>query len=688
MKHVWWRCLLLACVAGAVGQAWAGVHDDPRYLQPKDLFDLEWAGSPALSPDGRQAVYQRKGYDILTDRQRNTLWQLDVESGRHWPLAGGADGGSPLWSPDGKRLAWVANRDGRAQIVVHWVDGGQQVELGWLPQAPGSLAWSPDGRQLAFTMLVQADTPSLAKLPEKPEGAEWAPSAKLIDRIGYRVDGRGYTRPGYRHVFVLPAEGGTPRQVSQGDFQYSAPVWSRDGRSLYVVSNQSPQWEMQPRESEIYRLDIASGALTALTDRRGPDSDPALSPDGRQLAYLGYDDARKGHQVTRLYVLDLASGRSRVLTDRFDYPVGDPHWDRGGRGLFLTYEREGRGHIGWIAAGGGKVETLADDFGGSALGRPYTGGELSVAGDRVLYTSDAPERPAELAVVRRGATPRVLTDLNSDVLAHKQLGQVEEFWFKSSADGLDVQAWLVKPPQYEAGKRYPLLLEIHGGPYAAYGPRFASEIQLYASAGYAVLYVNPRGSTGYGQAFADHIHHNYPSQDYDDLQSAVDAVIAQGVADPQQLYVTGGSGGGTLTTWIVGHSDRFRAAVAAKPVINWISFSLTADMYPYFTQYWFPGPPWEHTELYWKLSPLAYVGKVTTPTLLITGEVDYRTPISDTEQYYQALKLRGIDTGMVRIPGASHGIGARPSETLTQVLNTLGWFERYRDAPPEGGAGR
>ncbi|KLJ02552.1 acyl-peptide hydrolase [Luteimonas sp. FCS-9] len=658
-----------------------GLHEDPRYLQPRDLFDLEWADAPALSPDGRQVIYQRQGYDILRDRRLSRLWLLDVDSGRQVPLGEDAAGSNATWSPDGSRVAWIARNGERAQIMVRWKDGGRQVALGWLPQPPSDLSWSPDGRRIAFTMAVEADTEPQIKLPSKPEGAEWAPQAKYIDRVGYRADGAGYTRPGYRHVFVIPADGGTPRQVSRGDFSHRSPVWDRDGRSLYVVSNQSPEWEYQPRESEIYRLDLASGAVAALTDRRGPDEQPVLSPDGRQLAYVGYDDERKGHQVTHLYLLDLQSGRSRALTADFDYPVADPQWDRNGRGLYFSYEREGRGHIAWIDAGGGRMQTLTDDFGGTSIGRPYTGGALSVAGDRVVYTRSSVDRPADLAVVQRGGRPRVLTDLNGDVLDYKQLGQVEDFWFKSSADGLDVQAWLVKPPQYREGQRYPLLLEIHGGPFAAYGPSFAAETQLYASAGYAVLYVNPRGSTGYGQAFADHIHHNYPGRDYDDLMSAVDTAIAQGVADPDQLYVTGGSGGGTLTAWIVGHTDRFKAAVVAKPVIDWTSFVLTADMYPYFTQYWFPGPPWEAFDHYWKRSPLAYVGNVTTPTMLITGEDDLRTPIPQTEQFYQALKLRRVDTAMLRIPGASHGIGARPTETLNQVLGTLGWMERYRSQP-------
>jgi len=676
----WASALLLAalyCPWLAVAQT-DTEQANPGILQPRDLFDLEWADGPALSPDARKVVYQRSGYDIMRDRRTRRLWQVDLASGRHTPLGEDAAGTGAVFSPDGTRLAWIAQQDGRAQIMLRWMDSGQQSALGWLPQSPSELAWSPDGTQLAFSMLVEADTSAITALPKKPEGAEWAPAAKYIERMNYRADGAGYLRAGHRHVFVIPSEGGTPRQVSQGDFNYRSQVWSRDGNALYVVSNQSPDWEYQPTESEIYRLDIASGALTALTDRRGPDMSPALSPDGKQLAYVGYDDVGKGHQVTHLYVLDLQSGVSRVLTAGLDYPVAKPHWDRSGRGVFFSYERHGRGHIAWIAASGGRVDTLSDDFGGTSIGRPYTGGSFSVAGDHIAYTRDSLYRPAELAIVQRGGKPRVLTDLNSDVLAHKQLGEVEELWVKSSADGLDVQAWLVKPPQYQEGQRYPLLLEIHGGPYAAYGPRFAAETQLYASAGYAVLYVNPRGSTGYGQAFADHIHHNYPSEDYDDLISAVDAVIAQGVADPEQLYVTGGSGGGVLTAWIIGHTDRFKAAVVAKPVIDWISFALTADMYPYFTQYWFPAPPWEAFEHYWKYSPLAYVGNVTTPTLLVVGEEDQRTPVPETEQYYQALKLRRVDTAMLRIPGASHGIGARPTETLHQVLGTLDWLQRYR----------
>lgn len=683
-RFVFAAALALCVLPSSVSPARAAdLHADPRNLQPKDLFDLEWADAPSISPDGRRIVYQRKFFDIMKDRRRSNLWLIEADSGKQRPLTSGAYGdGAAVWSPSGDRIAWVSDRDGSAQIWVRWMDSGQQSPISRLSEGPSNLAWSPDGRWIAFTQHVAADTTPLAKLPDKPEGAQWADAVKLIDRMNYRADGAGYLKPGYEHVFVMPADGGTPRQITQGDFDYEGtPVWSRDGRSLYVVSNRGPEAEYHPIDQDIYRVDVASGATVALTDRRGPDVSPTLSPDGRQLAYLGYDDRKLGYQVAHLYVLDLDSGASRALTERFDYEIENPRWDSGGRGLYFGYDREGVSHLGWVAASGGAVESVSDAVGGTAVGRPYPGGSFSVGGGRVAYTHGSASRMADVAVVARGGKSRVLTDLNADSLARKRLGEVETLWTKSSADGLSVQGWIVKPPQFEAGKRYPLLLEIHGGPYANYGPRFAVETQLYAAAGYVVLYVNPRGSTSYGQAFADHIHQNYPSHDYDDLMSAVDATIAKGYVDPQQLYVTGGSGGGVLTAWIVGHTDRFHAAVVAKPVINWTSFALTSDGPSYITQHWFPGPPWQAQENYWKRSPLAYVGNVTTPTMLITGESDYRTPISETEQYYTALKLHRVDSAMIRIPGASHGIGARPSETLAQVLNTLGWFERYRNKP-------
>jgi len=299
-------------------------------------------------------------------------------------------------------------------------------------------------------------------------------------------------------------------------------------------------------------------------------------------------------------------------------------------------------------------------------------------GDVFAYTAGDTSRPADIAAGRPGHdAPARLTALNENFLAHRDLARVEERWITSSADGEKIQAWVALPPGFDPSRKYPLILEIHGGPFTNYGERFSTEIQLYAAAGYVVLYVNPRGSTSYGERFGNLIHHAYPGKDYDDLISAVDAVIDEGFVDKDALFVTGGSGGGVLTAWIVGKTERFRAAVVAKPVINWASFVLTADNSPYFTRYWFPSQPWEDPEGYWARSPLSLVGNVSTPTMLLTGEADLRTPMSETEQYYQALKLRGIDTAMVRIPGAYHSITKRPSQMAAKVAAVLAWFDQH-----------
>jgi len=659
----------------------------PALFAPMDVFKLEWADHPQLSPDAKHVVYERVRFDVMKDRKRAQLWLADSEGrGQRALLSDSADQRGAKWSPDGKRIAYVATSEGKAQIHVLWLDASASSAITHLTEGPGNLSWSPDGRWIAFTQRVPAQEPPLAKLPPAPKGAEWAEPAKLIDRLTYRIDGGGYIDPGYAQVFVVAADGGAARQVTSGKHDYAGPIaWARDGKSVFVSANLNDDWEHQPLESELYRVDVDSGALTKLTDRRGPDHNPVISPDGRNLAYVGFDDHGHPYQAAHLYVLDLASGKSRALTMDADINVASPAWDGNGA-LYFTFDARGKTLIGHIGSGGGKVETVADDVGGTEIGRPYTSGAISSAGGRVAYTRDATTHPADVGIVARGGKATSLTDLSSNLLDHKTLGQVEEINVKSSADGRAVQAWIVRPPNFDAKKSYPLLLEIHGGPFAAYGPHFAPELQLYAAQGYVVVYANPRGSTSYGSEFANLIENAYPSQDYDDLISVVDAVIARGSIDASNLFVTGGSGGGVLTAWIVGHTDRFRAAVVAKPVINWYSFVLTSDFYQLFAKYWFPGVPWENAEHYMKRSPIAYVGNVKTPTMLITGDADHRTPSSEAEQFYQALKLRGIDTAMLRIPGASHEINTRPSNMLDQVLYTIGWFEKHRAGNAEKAA--
>jgi len=676
MKHVILVSMMMTLAI--LGTAAADEIDD-RKLKLIDVFQLEHAADPQVSPDGERVIYVRSFMDIMADRRRSNLWIVNVDGSDHRPLTTGNENHhSPRWSPDGDRLLYLSGEEHTAQVYCRWMDTGQTARLAQLPGPASGIAWSQDGSRIAFSMPISAPVEPFVKMPAKPRGAEWAESAKVITKVLYRIDGIGYLKDMYFHVFVLTADGGTPRQITSGNYHHRDPRWTPDGETLVFSANRHDDWEYEPRNSEVYSVDLSTREIVALTDRKGPDTAPAVSPDGAKIAYLGFDDHYQGYEVTHLYVMNRDGSGGRLVTGEFDRDVGNPVWSRDGSGLYFQYDDQGNTKLGFVTLHG-DVEVLAADLGGLSLGRPYAGGSFSVADDGTFaYTMSRSDHPADVAVGHRGAEVRRLTRLNDDLFDHKELGAVEEIRFESSFDGREIQGWIAKPPGFDALKKYPLILEIHGGPFANYGDRFAAEIQLYAAAGYVVLYINPRGSTSYGEEFGNLIHHNYPSQDYDDLMSGVDAVIARGYIDEGNLFVTGGSGGGVLSSWIVGMTDRFRAAVVAKPVINWTSFALTADFYPMFYRYWFPGPPWDHVEDYWRRSPLSLVGNVTTPTMLLAGEEDYRTPMSESEQYYQALKIRQVDTALVRIPGAGHGIAKRPSQLIAKVAHILKWFEIYR----------
>jgi len=655
----------------------AAAPPDNDTFGPSDIFELEWATDPRISPDGEWVVYVRNFMDIMSDRRRSNLWIVRTDGSHHRPLTtGNNNNASPRWSPDGDRLLFVSTEEGSAQLHLRWMDTGVTAKLTNLTESPGALSWSPDGESLALTMRVPATSPPFAEMPPQPDGATWAPPPKVITKLTYRADGAGYLPDGYTHVYVLPAEGGTPRQLTTGDYNHNGPLsFAPDGKSLVFSANRNENWERDPVDSEVFEVAIESGALTKLTDRNGPDQSPKVSPDGERIAFVGFEDREQGYQVTSLYVMDRRGSGVTPLTPKLDRDVQNISWSADGSAVHFAFDDQGDTKIAVVPLDG-EPRVVTGSLGGTALGRPYGGGShTSSHNGAFAFTYNDPLRPSDVAVVTAAGEVTRLTSLNEDLLGHKKLGPVEEIWYDSSHDGRPIQGWIVRPPDFDAARQYPLILEIHGGPFANYGPRFSAEIQLFAAAGYVVLYTNPRGSTSYGAEFGNLIHHNYPSEDYDDLISGVDAVIAKGFVDPDRLYVTGGSGGGVLTSWIVGKTDRFRAAVAAKPVINWYSFVLTADAYAFFYKYWFPGFPWDHPEHYMKRSPLSLVGNVSTPTMLLTGESDYRTPISESEQYYQALKLRGIDTALVRIPEASHGITARPSNLIAKVAHILKWFE-------------
>ncbi|MBV8740208.1 MAG: S9 family peptidase, partial [Sinobacteraceae bacterium] len=548
-----------------------------------------------------------------------------------------------------------------------------------LTEAPSDLQWSPDGRSIAFTMLTPDERPGLGSAPPKPEGANWAEGLTVITNIRYRADGEGYLKPGFSHVFVVSADGGYPRQLTFGAYDEAGSLsWTPDSRALLVSGNRTEGWQRDPVTSQIYRVSVADASVTALTHRSGADIKPRVSPDGRHIAYLGFDDRKLAYQNVRVFVMDADGAHTRSLTDSLDRTVEDLQWAGDSKSLYIQYTDQAVTRVARLGLDGG-LQRRAEELGSQQIDRPYSGGRFSVSSSGIIaFTLGATDHPPELAVAQGGQSKQ-LTHLNDELFAVRHLGAVTALPVKSSFDQRSIDAWLVKPADFQAGKKYPLILEIHGGPFASYGPLFSTDDQLYAAAGYMVAYSNPRGSTSYGEEFANLINRDYPSHDYDDLMSVVDAAIASGAVDAEQLYVTGGSGGGVLTAWIVGKTHRFRAAATQKPVINWASFTLTTDIAAYVPKYWFDKLPWEDPQTYWRHSPLSLVANVTTPTLVVVGTEDYRTPVSDAEQFYEALQLQGVPTALVKVPGASHGgLTARPSQSAAKASAIIAWFQRYR----------
>ncbi len=680
------RILLLLWVGlpAAIGPAAAAPLEAPSHVfEGRDLFNLQWAVDPQIRPDGHAVAYVRTSYDIMSDRSRQSIWLVDVDSRTQTPIVSGSGSHfSPRWSPDGKRLAYVSLSDtGRAQLYVRWMQSAQAARITDLTETPSHLAWSPDGRSIAFMMLTPDEKSKLGAQPPKPEGATWAEPLTVITDVIYRADGAGYLKPGYAHAFVVSADGGSPRQLTFGAYNEDGPLsWTPDGRFLLLSGNRTEGWRRDPVNTEIYQVSVADAAIKALTNRVGPDRAPRISPDGSRIAYLGFDDRLLGYQNVRLYVMDRDGHNPHSLSDELDRSIEAAEWAADGRSIYIQYVDKAITRVVRLSLAG-RMQAIADGLSGGALDRPYTGGEFTAAANgAVAFTSGTAASPPDLSIAHGGHVVR-LTRLNDDLFTDKQLGEVKSLRVSSSVDQRAIDAWLVRPPNFDPARKYPLILEIHGGPFASYGPVFSSDDQLYAAAGYVVLYSNPRGSTSYGEEFANLIHHDYPGHDYDDLMSAVDAAIDSGNVDANQLFVTGGSGGGVLTTWIVGKTHRFRAAAAQKPVINWASMALTTDVYTYIPKYWFGKLPWEDPQGYWKRSPLSLIGNVSTPTLLVVGEQDFRTPVSDSEQYYQALQLRGVPTALVKVPGASHGgLASRPSQAAAKASAILAWFERYRAA--------
>ncbi len=653
-----------------------------RSFTSEDIFSLEYALDPQISPDGNRVAYLRQSMDIMTDSRHNSLWIINADGTNHRPIVSGkAHVSAVSWSPSGDRLAYVSGEEGTPQIYVRWMDSGQTAIISNLTKAPGGISWSPDGKTIAFTMDVPYTTPSLITPLKKPDGATWAKPFKEISHVHYRTNHVDLLADTRSHIFVIPATGGVAHQVSSGDFNHKAPLsWSKDSKTLYLSAKRNQKVGLQPRDSEIYALSVQDGGYNQLTRRKGPDQTPDVSPDGKLIVYAGYDDLSHAHHNANLYIMKTDGSGKRKISVNYDGSLSSPKWAADGKSLYLTYAERGVLKLGYLSVKGGNIREVASNLSGMGFNRPFflPGGYSLSNNGKYASVFGTPTRPADIGVGSLRNSPTLLTELNEDLLGNRKLSQYHEITWKSSADNREIHGWYITPPNFDPNKKYPFILEIHGGPQMAWGPYFSPLLQDAAARGYVVLLPNPRGSTSYGAEFTDQIDRNYPGEDYDDLMSGVDALIDKGFIDKNQLFITGLSGGGILTTWSIGKTDRFVAAVARGPVINWTSESLNSTMnFPFILENWFDGAPWENPTQYWKFSPLSLVGNVKTPTMIMTGDSDYQTAISDSEQYFAALQYRGIETRFIRVPNAGH-IFYRPSQMITELNYLFAWFERFR----------
>jgi dipeptidyl aminopeptidase/acylaminoacyl peptidase len=637
-----------------------------------DLYwEFETVSDPQLSPDGAQIIYTRGWIDKVNDKRESSLWVMNADGTRNRFLVRGSNA---RWSPTGDRIAYTAQGEPKgSQIFVRYMDAeGAVSQVTRVEKSPSAVTWSPDGTRLGFVMSVEAKNAWPIKMPRAPEGAKWTESPRIVERLDYRSDGVGYDDDAFRHIFVVPATGGTPRQLTDGQWHHNGVEWTPDSKQIIFGSNRVADAEYQWRESDIYSVTVDSGVIKQLTTRKGPDGSPKVSPDGKRVAYVGYDASKNTWQDSKLYVMNIDGTNARMVSGEWDRSPQSVLWKPDGTGIYFTAQDQGSQNLYVLPMAGDRTDVVQPLTKGT-----YMLSTASVVKGKAVGVLTSPHAPADI-VSFDVATPtqiKQLTNVNEDILAGKKLGEVKEMWY-TAPDGLKIQGWYITPPDFDPAKKYPMQLHIHGGPHSMYGVGFNYGWQEQAANGYVVLYTNPRGSTGYGSTFGNQINNAYPSKDYDDLMGGVDELLKKGFVDERNMFVTGCSGGGVLTAWIVGKTDRFAAASANCPVIDWVSFVGTTDGASWY--YNFEKLPWEDPSEHLRRSPLTYVANVKTPTMLMTGVQDLRTPMPQTEQFYSALKLLKVPTAMLRFNNEWHGTSSTPSNFVRTQLYLRYWFDKYK----------
>jgi dipeptidyl aminopeptidase/acylaminoacyl peptidase len=594
--------------------------------------------------------------------------------------------GQPQWSPDGKTIAFVntANPDDLAKLK----EGQKEGLPSPAPQPPPQAAASP----------TASPSPSDAKKSDDKRDSD----VRVITRAVYRFNGPGYLDPKHpQHIWVMAAprnadEKTSPKQLTTGRFAEDNVTWARDSSQVYFTSDRTDEPYYELPSTDIYSVPVSGGQPAKITSFEMDAGDFALSPDGKQFAFIAsIGRPVKSYQQPDLWVIDIANNaKPRNLTGDFDFDVGGgltgdssaprggggsaPIWTGDGRYIIGVYAKQGRANLATFEAANGKLTDLTR--GDQAV----TSFRATADGSELAYTLSTPTLVGDLYwLALPGTNSKQLTHFNDQLFSRLNLTEPEEIWYQSF-DGKKIQAWLQKPPDFDANKKYPLILNIHGGPHAAYGFVFDHEFQWMAAKGYVVLYPNPRGSTSYGQDFGNIIQYNYPGDDHKDLMAGVDELIKRGYIDEKKLGITGGSGGGVLTNWAIGHTTRFAAAVSQRDISDWSAWWYTAD-FAQFQPSWFKGAPFEDTD-FQRRSPITYIDKVTTPLMLILGEADWRTPTSaGGEQMFRALKYRKIPTVMVRFPNESHELSrsGQPWHRIERLQHIVGWFDKWLMGMPK-----
>jgi dipeptidyl aminopeptidase/acylaminoacyl peptidase len=667
-----------------------------RRVTSDDLFGFRLISEPQFSPDGLRIAYVITTIEREKNDYRSSIYVsgADGSSERQLTRADAKDS-QPRWSPDGSYLAFVSNRTGKAQVWLIRSDGGEAWQCSDLGEGVTGYAWSPDSQSLCVVSKSTAESES-NKRPAQRENARDtvdAPNSesdvKHITKIRYRFDGEGYLDQQPANLWIIPATGDTPRQLTSFDANDGDPVWSPNGREIAFVSNRTADRDLETiASSEIWSVVAQSGEERRLLG--GDDASffaPAWSPDGSRLAALGNWHAKSlGAKHENLWLVPAGGGESSNLSDDFDRSITDatnsdmfagsttaPVWSPDGRSLYFLVSDAGNVHVYRASVEEGEIARVV------AGDRRISAVRVSPDGRSLAYVAATATNPGDLYVAGvDGRNERRVTNVNRGFLGGIALAEPEELRL-SAPDGTPIQGWVLKPADFTAARKYPMILQIHGGPHTMYGNAFMHEFQLMAARGYVVVYVNPRGSVGYGEEFTTTTRTRWGESDMPDLMAAVDWVIAQGYVDENRLGVTGGSYGGYMTLWVIGHTDRFRAAVAQRAVTNLHSFYGTSDIGFFFGEYQFGGNPWENRELLMKYSPISYVTEMKTPLLIVHSEEDYRCPIEQAEQLFISLKRLGREVELVRFPGENHNLSrnGKPRHRIERLEHIVGWFDRH-----------